>query len=66
MQENLPSDRKAVSVKAAAALLGVSARTVWRMIADGQLHAIRVRRCTRLAIAEVLAYLEQSKQGGCA
>lgn len=66
MDEKDWSERKAVSVKAAADLLGVSARTVWRMIADGQLHAIRVRRCTRLAVAEVLGYLERSKQTGCA
>ena len=66
MEESGWSGRKAISVKAAAELLGVSVRTVWRMIADGQLHVVRVRCCTRLAVAEVLEYLEQSKQRGCA
>jgi excisionase family DNA binding protein len=66
MEQETVEIRKAVTVKAAAELLGVSVRTVWRMIADGQLHAVRVRRCTRLAVAEVLGYLEQSKQRGCA
>jgi excisionase family DNA binding protein len=66
IEENSWNEKKAVTVEAAADLLGVSVRTVWRMIADGQLHAIRVRRCTRLAVAEVLGYLEQAKQRGCA
>jgi excisionase family DNA binding protein len=55
-----------LSVRQVAELLSVSMRTVWRMIADGQLHAIRIRGCTRLAVAEVMGYLEQSKQRGCA
>jgi excisionase family DNA binding protein len=66
MEDNNWNENKAVSVKATADLLGVSVRTVWRMIADGQLHAVRMRRCTRLAVADVLGYLERSKQGGCA
>lgn len=55
-----------IRIREAAAMLRVSRRTVWRMIADGQLHAVRVRRCTRLALAEVLGYSGQSKQGGYA
>lgn len=35
-----------IRVKEAAGLLGVSSRTVWRMIADKQLQAVRVRGCT--------------------
>ena len=67
MQGFMESTRDGLlTVKQAAKFLGVSMRTVWRMIADGQLHAVRVRRCTRLAVAEVLEYLEQSKLRACA
>lgn len=66
MNESKLENQKVVTVKAAAELLSVSVRTVWRMIADGQLHAVRVRRCTRLSVSEVLTWIEGSKQGGCA
>lgn len=45
-----------VRVKQAAALLGVSPRTVWRMLADGQLKKICVRGCTCLLLAEVVNF----------
>jgi excisionase family DNA binding protein len=51
----------AITVKDAAVMLGVSPRTVWRMIADGQLKVVRMRRCTRLLLAEVTKCLN----GGC-
>ncbi len=66
MEDGESKAKKVITVRAAANLLGVSVRTVWRMIADGQLHAIRVRRCTRLALAEVLRYLDQGEQRGYA
>jgi len=47
----------AVCVKRAASILGVSTRTIWRMIAAGELTAIRIRGCTRLLQAQVLGYL---------
>jgi excisionase family DNA binding protein len=45
-----------VRVKQAAALLGVSPRTVWRMLADGQLKKICVRGCTCLVLADVVNF----------
>jgi len=47
-----------VCVKEAAAKLSVSVRTVWRMISDGQLEAVRFRRCTRLSLAQISKYLQ--------
>jgi excisionase family DNA binding protein len=52
-----------VTVKYAAEFLGVSVRTVWRMVADGQLEVRRVRGCTRLAMSGLLNYLEQGCKG---
>jgi excisionase family DNA binding protein len=47
-----------VKVTEAAKLLGVSVRTVWRMIADGQLTPVRFRRCTRLLLSQILSFLQ--------
>jgi excisionase family DNA binding protein len=56
---------ESLRVKEAAAILKVSPRTVWRMIADQQLTAYRFRRCTRLSLAQVLSYLKgNGKIGG--
>jgi hypothetical protein len=43
-----------VRVKDVAAILGVSQRTVWRMIAGGQLRRGHVRGCTCIPLAEVV------------
>jgi excisionase family DNA binding protein len=56
---------ESLRVKDAAAILKVNPRTVWRMIADGQLTAIRFRRCTRLIRSQVMGYLKgNGKVGG--
>jgi len=56
MNEN-DNSNGAVCVKKAATILGVSTRTIWRMIAAGELSAIHIRGCTRLLLAQVLGYL---------
>lgn len=53
-----------VKVQDAARLLQVSPRTVWRMIAEGQFKAVRVRRCTRLLRAELTSLAERNIIGG--
>jgi excisionase family DNA binding protein len=54
-----------LKVPGAAAMLGVSPRTIWRMIADGQLKAVHIRGCTRLYLRSVNEYVKQSEQAGC-
>jgi excisionase family DNA binding protein len=52
-------------VKEAAVYWGVSRRTVWRMIAAGQLKAARLRGCTLLLRSQVLGYFNgNGKVGG--
>jgi excisionase family DNA binding protein len=59
------SREESLRVKEAAKILNISQRTVWRMIADGQLTASRIRRCTRLLRSQVLGYLKgNGKVGG--
>jgi len=57
MLNDTENSNAAVCVKKAASILGVSTRTIWRMIAAGELSAIRIRGCTRLLLAQVLGYL---------
>jgi excisionase family DNA binding protein len=58
----MPLDRF-IAVKALPERLGVSLRTVWRLLADGTLHGIRVRRRVLVAESEVRAYMERLKLG---
>lgn len=65
MNENNNSGEGLIKVNEAAKLLCVSPRTIWRMIADDQLTPSRIRRCTRLSLAQVLGYLNgNGKVGG--
>ena len=61
METITENDGALVKVREAAAMLAVSPRTVWRMIAEGQLRAVRLRGCTLLVLAEV----SRLSKGGC-
>lgn len=62
---NTEDNETLLTVNEAAEKLHVSRRTVWRMIADGQLTARRFRRCTRLMLSQVSGYLNgNGKFGG--
>ena len=50
-----------MTVNRVAEMLGVSNKTVYRMIADGQLKAVRIRNAWRISVDElkrVVAYAE--------
>ena len=64
-ENKLENNGEALRVKEAAAILGVCQRTIWRMIADGQLTACRFRRCTRLLRSQVLAVMKGGGNGEC-
>jgi excisionase family DNA binding protein len=52
---NSEDGNKFLRIKEAAAICNASPRTIWRMIADGQLTAYRFRRCTRLLRSQVMS-----------
>ncbi len=63
MSEETQIPDRLVTVKYAAEYLGVSVRTVWRIIADGQLEVRRVRGCTRLIMSGLLKFMAQGCKG---
>lgn len=51
-----------VRLNVAADRLGVSKRTLYRIIAGGELSPIHIRGCSCLKEADLVAYVEKSKQ----
>lgn len=52
------SPRMALTYQEAGSALGVSPRTIWQLVADGQLRAVRVgRRSVRIARVELERFL---------
>ncbi|MCC7084501.1 MAG: helix-turn-helix domain-containing protein [Pirellulales bacterium] len=47
----------ALSYRGVARALGISERTVWGMVDDGRLRAVRIGRCVRVPRVEVERYL---------
>lgn len=62
---NEASSEKLLRVKEAAARLAVSPRTVWRMIAEQQLKAVHVRRCTCVLMSELARFIQGGNKVGC-
>ena len=56
------SDSNLIRIKVAAGRLGVSVRTLYRIIAEGGLALFRIRGCSCLKEADLVAYIEKSKQ----
>ena len=50
--------------KEAAEFLRISLRAVWRLLASGELQAVKVGRLTRIEKSALLDYLEQHRKGG--
>jgi excisionase family DNA binding protein len=49
-------------LKVAAARLGVSVRTVYRIIADGGLKLVHIRGCACISENELVNYIERNTQ----
>ena len=52
----------ALTYREAAATLGIGQRTIWQLVADGKLKAIRIGRSVRIPVAEIEAFLEHSQE----
>jgi excisionase family DNA binding protein len=57
-------DALAVAVPHAAALLDVSPRTVWSMVAKGELNTVRIGRRVLVEKEELLRWLRANRNGG--
>lgn len=56
------SDSNLLRIKAAAHRLGVSVRTLYRIIAEGGLQLVRIRGCSCLKESDLIAYVERNQQ----
>lgn len=56
------SDGNLVRIKVAAVRLGVSVRTLYRIIAEGGLCVVHVRGCSCLKEADLQDYVEKNMQ----
>jgi excisionase family DNA binding protein len=54
-----------VRVKRAAALLGVSPRTIWRMISEHQIKVVHVRRCTCVLLSDLMRLVHGGNNARC-
>ncbi len=52
---------KLLTYKQAGELLGVTERTVWTLVADGELPAVRFGRSVRIDPADLRAYIDRCK-----
>jgi excisionase family DNA binding protein len=53
----LPSTTAFLRMKEVALRLGVSVRTLYRIVAEGKLHIVRVRRCACIAEGDLRRYM---------
>jgi len=60
----MQTEGKMLRVKETAKRWGVSERTVWRELAARELTKVKVRNCTCIPEADVLAYEERTRRGG--
>lgn len=53
-----------LTYKQAGELLGVTERTVWTLVSDGELPAVRFGRSVRIDPADLRAYIDRCKTAG--
>lgn len=62
MNQDNENQGAAVCMQRAASILGVSTRTMWRMVAAGDSTVLHIRGCTRLPKAQVLRCLNGNRK----
>jgi excisionase family DNA binding protein len=63
MRNNAPS-KFLLTPKQAAETLSISPRKLWGMTASGEIPHIRLGRCVRYAVDDLLEMIERMKKGG--
>jgi excisionase family DNA binding protein len=61
MNNEMEKTDRLLRMKAAAVRLGVSVRTLYRIIAEGGLPLVHIRGCSCLREADLTAYVEKSR-----
>ena len=61
--DGLGTIERLLTYRETANLLGVSERTVWTLVQDGLLHAVKVGRSVRVAPADLRSFIERSRVG---
>ena len=64
MTEQAPIVEGLLTYREAAALLGVTDRTVWTLVDRGELPAVRFGHSVRIDPADLRAFIEQAKGRG--
>ena len=62
MTDQIPTVERLLTYRDAAKLLGVTDRTVWQLVKDGHLPAVRFGRSVRIDPADLRAFVERAKQ----
>lgn len=57
-QESPPSPKRYYRMEEVALYFGISARTVYRLLDDGDLRVIRIRGCVRISAEELRRFEE--------
>jgi excisionase family DNA binding protein len=61
LTDTTPIVEQLLTYKQAGALLGVTERTVWTLVDDGELPAVRFGRSVRIDPADLRAYIDRCK-----
>ena len=61
-RHNIESSPNLLRLKVAAVRMGVSVRTLYRIIAEGGLLLVRIRGCSCLKESDVQGYIESNMQ----
>ncbi len=63
MTNQTPTIERMLTYRETAKLLGVTDRTVWQLVKDDQLPAVRFNRSVRIDPADLRRFIERAKQG---
>ena len=66
MAERLSTTDRLMTYQQVADVLGVTRRTVWTLVANGDLPAVRFGRSVRVDPADLRAYIDRCKTPGSA